>query len=69
MTNVTNETEMQASLMAVRIRIDEYEDELIAQLTELRILIRAQDIAKADELVTSMLDILTQEETEDENGN
>ena len=59
-------TPTQASIMAIRIRIDEYEDEIIAQLTELRTLIRAQDTAKADELVTSMLDQLTAEIEDEE---
>jgi hypothetical protein len=63
--NETNLTPEQASLMSVRIRIDEYEDALIADLTELRTVIRSGDIAKADELVTKMLDTLT-EDIEDE---
>lgn len=58
-------TPAQASLVGIRIRIDEFEDALIADLEQLRTLVRAQGIAEADELITKMLDTLT-EEVEDE---
>lgn len=53
------------SLLGIRIKLDEYEDAIIADLTEIRVAIRAGDISKADELVTELLNMMT-EEIEDE---
>jgi hypothetical protein len=67
--NAMSETELtpvQASLMGIRIRIDEFEDALVADLEQLRTLVRAQGIAEADELITKMLDTLTENVGEEE---
>ena len=52
-------------MLDIRIKLDEYEDSIIAQLAEIRTSIRAGEMALADEQVTALLDTMT-EDIEDE---